>query len=128
MLGSLRVAAVANGVPGHVQSRVSVLTAPQFDWAISTTFDREEDLHRWLDSTARSTALIEGAGRGFQRKAADLILHGATAPPTGTTVFKHAVGSGLEESFVDTQARLVDLSAVLGIRGRHPDPTSRPVR
>ena len=104
------VAAAANGLPGHAESRVSVLAAPEFDWAISITFDCEEDLHRWLDSSARSTTLIDGARRGFQRKCADLVLHGGAAPPTGTSVFKHAVGPGLEESFVQTQVKLAALS------------------
>ena len=105
------VNAAGNGLPGHVESRISVLGATEFDWAIATTFDREEQLHDWLDSTARSTTLIDGADRGFQRKCADLIVHGAAAPPTGTSVFRHAVGPGQEESFVATQVKLVALSA-----------------
>ena len=76
------VAAAAGELSGHVRSRVGVLAAPELDWAISTTFEREEDLHRWLDSAARSTALADGARRGFQRKCADLILHAGAAPPT----------------------------------------------
>ena len=104
------VATGAAALPGHVQSRVSVLVAPEFDWAISSTFDTEEDLHRWLDSAPRSTALIDGAELGFQRNCADLILQGVAAPPTGTSVFTHAVESGREDSFVETQAKLVALS------------------
>ena len=104
------VAAAAASLPGHLRNSVGAPSSPEFDWAISSTFDSAEDLHRWLDSAARSTALIDGAGRGFQRKCADLILPGAAALPTGTSVFEHQVGPGLEESFVQTQARLIALS------------------
>ena len=104
------VAAAAGALPGHVRSRVGLLDAPELDWAVSTTFEREEDLHRWLDSKARSAALTDGARRGFQRKSADLILRAGAAPPTGTGVFNHAVGAGLEKSFIATQVKLVALS------------------
>lgn len=67
-------------------------------------------MHLWLDSAARSTTLLDGSGHGFQRKSADLIIHGATASPTSTGVVTHAVGAGLTESFVATQVKLVDLS------------------
>jgi antibiotic biosynthesis monooxygenase (ABM) superfamily enzyme len=100
----------AASLPGHLRNSVSAPTSPEFDWAISSTFDSAEDLNRWLDSAARSTTLIDGAGRGFQRQCADLILPDAAALPTGTSVFEHQVGPGLEEAFVQTQARLVALS------------------
>ena len=102
--------AAANALPGHVESRVSVLAAPEFDWAISTTFDTEQNLHGWLDSEPRATALADGANRGFQRKCADLILHEAAAPPTGTSVFTHPVDPDHQESFIATQVKLVALS------------------
>ncbi len=89
------VAVAAASLPGHLRNSVSAPSSPEFDWAISSTFDSTEDLHRWLDSAARSTTLIDGAGRGFQRKCADLILPGAAALPTGTSVFEHQVGPGL---------------------------------
>jgi hypothetical protein len=104
------VAAAAESLPGHVRGSVSVPASGEFDGAVSSTFDSEADLHRWLDSAARATALVDGAGRGFHRKCADLILVGAAAPPTGTSVFRHQVGPGLDESFQQTQARLVALS------------------
>ena len=120
-----RVGAAAGSAPGYLGSRISETdTAPTgsdsgsgtdswtgFDPATAVTFDSAQHLHRWLDSPARAQLLDEGARSGHYRKSADILVVDGDPPATGVGIFRHHVAAGRETDFVDTQARLVDLSA-----------------
>ncbi|MFC9786307.1 antibiotic biosynthesis monooxygenase [Rhodococcus sp. NPDC127528] len=120
-----RMGAAAARAAGFVEARVAADEARELDWAVSVTFDSEENLQRWLDDPDRRRLLAEGVAVGCRRTSADLILVQGHLPP-GTAVFEHPVAQGREPQFVAAQARLAAVvaefpgfegSAVLGPRG-----------
>jgi antibiotic biosynthesis monooxygenase (ABM) superfamily enzyme len=120
-----RVGAAARSEPGYLGSRLSEIGAaatrstPEpgtdgwttFDPATAVTFDSAPHLHQWLDSPARARLLDEGARAGHHRKSADIVVVDGDPPVTGVGIYRHHVTAGREADFVDTQARLVGLSA-----------------
>jgi antibiotic biosynthesis monooxygenase (ABM) superfamily enzyme len=120
-----RVGAAARSEPGFLDSRISETGAAAtgsglepstdswagFDPATALTFDSAQHLHQWLDSPARARLLAEGAQLGHQRKSADIVVVDGDPTVTGVGIFRHHVAVGRETDFVDTQARLVGLSA-----------------
>jgi antibiotic biosynthesis monooxygenase (ABM) superfamily enzyme len=118
-----RVGAAARWEPGFLDSRISETGSaapdtarasercPGFDPATAVTFDSARHLHQWLDSPARARLLAEGAQLGHQRKSADIVVVDGDPTVTGVGIFRHHVAVGRETDFVDTQARLVGLSA-----------------
>ncbi|TFI45521.1 antibiotic biosynthesis monooxygenase [Rhodococcus sp. 1R11] len=117
---------VVRAWPGFVGSVTALYDAP-IDWTWSVTFESEDALHSWLDSSARADALADAAAGGMLRAGADIVVVDGSEPVPGLEVIEHDVRTGQDAEFLVAQSRLIGLSAGFsGFEGASVLPPSCP--
>lgn len=103
--------ASAHAVDGCIESRVSVHSEVELDWAVEVSFGSADRLDDWLDSRQRRRLLADGEALGHWRRCADMVLAEDGLPPDGTAVLMQTVAPGKEGDFVAAQAAIAANSA-----------------
>jgi uncharacterized protein len=118
------VLAAVGQEPGFVAGKVSASVHHAFDRAVLVAFESEAALDSWLDGARYRELLTTAAAQGIHRLGREIVLRGSEPPGTGIGVLEHIVEPGLDREFLDTQRRLVDLSATFpGFDGAVVIPT-----
>ncbi|AQA03735.1 antibiotic biosynthesis monooxygenase [Mycobacterium sp. MS1601] len=103
--------ACAQAADGFRSGRASLHTSRQLDWAVAITFEDEDLLHAWLDSTERAGSLRNGSDRGYRLRTTDIVMVDGKPAPTGVGAFRQVVAEGKEDEFVAAQRGLNEASA-----------------
>lgn len=101
----------AENAPGFDSALISAPDANSFEWAAAVSFDTEEHLHAWLDSSERTALLRSGDRFGHHRISTDVIVVEGSAPSTGVGIITHDVANGRQDEFLASQQELVELSS-----------------